>query len=455
MRRTRTEHGMRNLSRRAALLGAASLLAACDTITDAADSILGERKNPLPGERRAVLTEDRPLEVDPGAGTAVTLPAEENRADWPQAGGGVTHGGGNPALGSPLGEAWRSSIGAGSGYRRRLVAPPVSDGRAIFAVDAEGQVSALDAGNGRRVWRFDTTPKDEGELPLGGGLALADGVLYCVTAGAEAMALDPASGEVKWRKPLPAPARGAPAVAGGRLFVPTIENQVVALKAEDGERLWAYRGNPVTAMALGLPAPAVEGETVVAGLASGEVVAINATTGRAIWTEALGVSRGSSLVDIAGVSGLPVIAGGRVYVTAQGGAAAALDLRSGRRLWDRDVPSSETPWLAGDWVFIRTNQMELACLGRQDGRIRWVRALPRWKDETRRRNAITWSGPVVAGGRLIVTGNHGEMLELAAADGEPISRLRLPGPALLAPAIFGGTLYLLTEDADLVAIRGR
>ncbi len=450
----RTEDGMRNFSRRAALLGGAGLLSACTTISETTDSIFGDRKTPLPGERRSALAEDRPLTVDQGAMRPVTLPVARENGTWQQAGGGLGHAPGNCALGSPLAEIWRVSIGKGSSYRRRLVAAPVSDGKSIFAVDAEGVVVALDITNGRRLWRFDTTPEDDEDGQLGGGLGFADGVLYCVTGMAEAIALDPADGKVKWRVKLPAPARGAPTIAGGRLFVPTIENQVLALKIADGERLWAYRGQPVTAMALGLPAPAVQGDVVVAGLASGEVAAIRVTDGRPVWTEALGAGRGNTLAEISGVSGLPVIEGGRVYVTAQGGATVAMDLRSGRRLWDRDVPSGETPWVAGDWIFVRTNNQELVCFSRADGTIRWLRALPRWKNETKREDPITWGGPVVAGGRLLITGNNGELLEIAVADGEPTSRIKLPGPTLLPPMIFGNTLYLLTEDADLVAIRG-
>jgi outer membrane protein assembly factor BamB len=446
---------MHNLTRRAALMGAAGLLSACQATDDLANSIFGDSKPPIPGDRRSVLSTDRPLEVDAGPRVAVTLPPPVARADWPQVGGGLGHAPGNPALGSPLAEAWRASVGASSNYRRRMVAQPVSDGTSIFTVDAEGVVMATEAASGRRAWRFDTTPKEDSDGQLGGGCALADGVLYVVTGLAEAMALNPADGSVKWRVKLPAPARGAPSVAGGRVFVPTIQNQVVALKTADGEKLWTYAGSAVVAMALGLPAPAVEGDIVVCGLASGEIAAIRASDGRPVWTESLGSgSRGNSLADIAGVSGLPVIENGRVYVTAQSGSTVAIDLRSGRRLWERDVASAETPWPAGDWLFLLTASMELVCLGKNDGRVRWLRALPRWKDEARRRDAITWGGPVVAGGRVLITGNNSEMLELAAADGTPISRLKLPAPTLLSPIIFGGTMYLVTEDAQLVAIRG-
>ena len=105
---------MHNMTRRAALMGAAGLLSACQATDDLANSIFGDSKPPLPGQRRPVLSTDRPLEVDAGPRVAVTLPPPVARTDWPQVGGGLGHAPGNPALGSPLAEVWRASVGASS-----------------------------------------------------------------------------------------------------------------------------------------------------------------------------------------------------------------------------------------------------------------------------------------------------------------------------------------------------
>lgn len=445
---------MRRVTRRAALLGATGLLAGCETITDTFDSIFGEKKVPLQGERRPVLAAERPLGVDEGEARPVTLPPATDRTDWPQAGGIPSHAPGHPALGTGLRQAWSTSVGSGVTYRRRLVAPPILAGGLVFAMDAFGEVTALDAATGRSRWSLDTRPEKERDGALGGGIAWDGGTLYVVTGLAEAMAVDPATGKPGWRVSLPAPARGAPTVAGGRLFVLTTENQLLSLSTADGQRQWTYRGQPTTTMVLGLPAPAVESEVVVAGFASGELAAIRVADGRVIWSETLSSARGGGLADIAAITALPVIERGRVVAAGLGGIVIALDLRSGRRLWEREVAVAETPWVAGDWVFLVTTGGDLACLGRDDGRVRWITSLGRFGDERRRRDPITWGPPVLAGGRLLVAGSHARMVEVNPANGERMAEIRLPGGATLEPVVAGGTLFLLTDDAYVVAFRG-
>jgi outer membrane protein assembly factor BamB len=443
------------LTRRFALLGGAGLLAGCESITDTLDSIFGERKTPLRGERRPVLAADRPLNIEEGgAQVPVTLPPPALNADWPQAGGTIGHAPGHPALGLRLGEAWRADIGTGTAYRRRLLMPPIVAGGAVYAADALGTVTALTALDGRRRWSFDTRPERDRDGALGTALAFDQGTLYLATGMAEAMALDPADGKPRWRVDLPAPARGALTVADGRAYVTTTENHLLALSVEDGRTLWTYRGQPTVTMALGLPAAAVEGDMVVAGFGSGELAAIRASDGRAQWSETLSSASGGGLADIAAITALPVIDRGRVFASGLGGITIALDLRSGRRLWERDVAASDTPWVAGDWVFLLTTGAEIACLGRDDGRVRWIAGLQRFRDERRRRDPIQWAAPILAGGRLLVAGSNAQLVEVDPANGEVAGRVRLPDGVMLAPAVAGGVMYVLTEDAVVAALQG-
>ena len=175
------------LGRRGALLaGAATLLAGCETLTDWTDSILGKQKLPLPGERLPVLAAERPLEVDEGVAPS-SCPPPPSLDAWPQAGGTPTHAAGHPSLAAAAGAALEHlDRHRRAAYRRRLTAPPVIADGTGFAMDAYGQVTAVDLDARPPALAYDTRPKRDRDGALGGGCAFDGGVLYVVTGLAEA-----------------------------------------------------------------------------------------------------------------------------------------------------------------------------------------------------------------------------------------------------------------------------
>lgn len=444
------------IGRRLALLGGATLLTGCDTLRDTLDRALGQTKVPLAGTRVPVMAAERGLAPDASAQSrAFTLPAPALNTEWPTAGGNAGHAPGHLSLPSPIGEVWRSSIGSGTGYRRRLTAAPLVVGDTVFAVDAFGWVTALDAARGNRRWQTDTRPRRDRDGTVGGAIAYANDTLYCATGMAEIMALNPANGEIRWRAAIPAPARGGLTVAGNRLLVPTIENQLIGLSAEDGARVWTFRATPVQALPLGLPSPAVEGDVAVGGFPSGEIVCFRIADGRVQWSESLGTTRGGvSIADIGAITALPVIDRGRVFAIGMAGAATSLDLRSGRRIWEREVGGTQTPSVAGDWVFAVTRGAALVAMTREEGLVRWITQLPVFANESRQRDPIAWGPPLLAGGRLLITGSHAQLFEVNAENGDILTRLRIPDGSSLQPVVVNNSVYLLTDGGSVVALRG-
>ncbi len=444
-------HSNSRLPRRAALLGAAGLLAGCETI----DGWLGTRKTPLPGERRSIMRMDPAVTADSGAeARAVSLPPAEAIAEWPQNGGPANHAPPHAEIGGALRVAWRSSIGYGSGYRQRLTAGPVIAGGTVYAVDAYGVASAHSLDGGGRRWRFDTTPEEDSDGAVGGGVAVVDGVVYVATGLAEVLALSAETGGVRWRVRVPAATRGAPTVANGRIFVPTVENHLIALSTEDGRRLWTHRAGAQATLPFGLPAPAVDGDTVVAGFGTGEMAALRATDGRLLWQEGLGNTGANSIADIVGITGLPVIDRGRVFASSLGNTTIAVDLRSGRRLWERAFGGENGVASSGDWVFAVTRAGDAVAVGRNDGRIRWVAELdPSPEGGRRRSSALRFGPPMVAGGMVLVPSSRGELLQLDPATGNVAGRISLSGGVTLPGAIAQGTVVLLSDDGNLIALR--
>jgi outer membrane protein assembly factor BamB len=413
------------------------------------------KKQPLPGERISVLSLDRQLKPDPAlANTPVTLPPPVVNPDWPQPGGNPDHAMQHLALPGTLHQAWKTSIGAGSSrYTQVLAQPIVVDGR-VYAMDGGSQVGAYDAATGNPIWQIDIKPSDDEGSSFGGGLAWWKGRLYASSGYARVLALDPKNGKVIWKTSVGAPVRSGPTVADGRVYVVTVENELVALAADDGRRVWNHNGIPETASLVGSASPAAAGEVVVVGYSSGEIDALTVENGRPLWSDNLASARPADAVSaLADIRGRPVIDRGRVYAVSHAGRMAAIDLRNGERVWELDIGASHGPWVAGDYVYVVSNDNQLFCLTRDEGKVRWVHQLPSFEDEKKKEDPITWAGPVLGGNRLIVLSSDGWALSLSPYTGAPQGREPIPGSAYLDPVIANNTLYILTDNGELSAYR--
>ena len=410
---------------------------------------------PLPGERLPVLTFEDRLEPDPRiADLAVRLPRPTVNSGWPQAGGVPNHAMHHLAASGNLGQLWDTDIGDGSSDDAVLLAQPVVGGGRLFAMDVEASVSAYDAETGSEVWQITLESDDDDDGTLGGGLAFEGGRLYATTGFAEVVALDAATGKIVWRRRLSNPMRSAPTVRDGRVFVLTIANELFALNAVDGKTLWSHSGLTEVAGLVGGASPAVDAGIVVAPFTSGEVVALRVENGRVVWSDALtALRRTDPVTSLAHVRGRPVIDRGRVFVVGNSGRMVAIDLRTGNRLWEQAIGGVHGPWVAGAFVYVVSNNAEIICLSRVDGRIKWIRPLQKFEDEEDRKDPIRWAGPVLVGDRLLVTGTNGEVWAVSPYTGKLLGRIEVSGPVMIAPAVANQTVYLLTDDADLIALR--
>jgi outer membrane protein assembly factor BamB len=414
-----------------------------------------DKKQPLTGERISVLGLDTRFDPDPQlASVPVALPPPVSNADWPQPGGNPAHAMVHPALPDKIAHAWDTSVGEGASRRTRVLSQPVVAHGRVFAMDGGVQVSAVDAGTGSRIWQVDLKPEGMRGNAFGGGPCFWNDRLYVSTGYAQVLALDPADGKVIWRQNVTAPVHSAPTVADGRVFAVTIENELNALSTDDGRKLWSHTGIPEPAGLLGSASPAVEGEVVIAAYTSGELFALRVENGRSAWSDSLASTRSVNAVSgLADIRGRPVIDRGRVFAVSHSGRMASIDLRSGDRVWEQEVASSHSPWVAGDYVFVLANDNALVCLTRKEGKVRWVHQLPRYEDEKAKSDPIRWAGPVLGGNRLIVLSSLGEAVSVSPETGQPFSSQSISSGGFLGPVIAGNTLYLLTDDANLSAYR--
>jgi outer membrane protein assembly factor BamB len=167
-------------------------------------------------------------------------------------------------------------------------------------------------------------------------------------------------------------------------------------------------------------------------------------------TSSGGVTALSELDDIAG---RPVVDRGMVFAISHSGVMAAINLSTGDRSWSRDIGGIQTPWAAGDFIYVLTSDQQVLCLTRKEGRVKWMHQLSRFKDPKKQEDAIVWAGPVLVSDRLILVSSAGYAVSLSPYTGKLLGRVEIPGEAYIAPVVADDTLYLWTNDAQLVALR--
>lgn len=415
----------------------------------------GPKKTPTVGQRVPILAAETGVEADPAlANIAVQLPPATVNDAWAQPGGSAAKSNGQLALGASPAQAWTATIDGGSN-RERLGAPPVVAEGKLFVVDVQGSVRAFDAATGRALWSRDL-PETDANRPsrFGGGVSYDGGRVYATDGLGDVVAMNAADGAPVWRAKPGGPLRGAPTIANGSVYVLTQDNQIFALNQADGKVQWAGQGTLETQGVFGAAAPASSQGSIVAGFSSGELSAYRYENGKVLWQDALSrTSISTSVSSLADIDAAPVIEAGRVYAVGQGGRMVAVDLSTGQRLWEQNIAGISTPWIAGEWLFVVTDDARLFCLSRASGKARWIAQLPRFRNEKGRKGPITWFGPVLAGERLILTNSRGNIVSVSPADGSVRSTVETGTAFALPPVVANNTLYTLDQDGRISAFR--
>lgn len=457
-------------SRHVSLVAGTALLAValsgCSTLArlNVFDRNDGPQATASAGERISLVAFEQtvtPSEALKGVG--FTVPEAREVVDWSQPGGDAAKAYDHVSAAPAFEIAWRESIGEGSGRRTQITAPPVIANGVVYTLDGEAGVTATRAEDGRRVWRVDlSNRRGRDREGLGGGLAVADGRVIVSSGYRFVAALDAQTGAEVWRRPTASPVHAAPTVSGGRVFVSDVDNQLLALNLVDGEIAWNFQALVEPARLLRASSPAVQGDFVVAPFSSGELVALRGANGDQLWADSLSqTNRTNALSEIRDIAGRPVIYRDDVFAVSHSGVFSAIDLRTGERRWDLPVSGVNTPWPAGDVVYVLSKAGELIAANRDNGQVYWIRDLNEGRARKKggflgfggRTVRPVWAGPVLASNRLVVVNGQGEAVALDPQTGATQKTIRLGGPAYIAPAASNGMLFVVTDEGQLVAIR--
>lgn len=327
---------------------------------------------------------------------------------------------------------WSAQIGA----LRYPLLPAVRDG-VFYVAGGDGEISALQADDGRLLWRASAG------APLSAGVGSDGRFTAVVTRGNEVVVFD--GGREVWRKRVPSSVVTPPLVAGERVFVKGVDRAVHAFDALDGRRLWTLQ-RPGEALTLAQPGVlAAFRDTLLVGQGP-RLAGVDPLRGTLRWDVAMAQPRGTNEVErLADLVGPLVRVGDRVCARAFQSSVACADAARGAVLWSRNAGGVQA--VGGD--------AELLIGADASDRITAWRAATGdvvWNNEQLLYRGL--SGAVVVGPVVVFGDSEGWVHFLSAATGEQQLRLQTSGgPVVGTPALSGQTLLVTTRDGGLFAFR--
>lgn len=332
---------------------------------------------------------------------------------------------------------WSVATGRGMG-NDWLRLSPVIQGDHIFVASKSGLLTALELAHGQKLWQ-----KNIKQI-ITCGPAVNDGIIIVVTKQPQAIALSADSGDVLWKATLPNQVLARPAIGQDQVIFKTVDGQILAYELHKGNSLWVYEhGSPMLILRPS-SAPQIVGNKIVVGFSDGELAALNFRSGRLLWERNIAFPQGVTAVDqLIDIAADPILSSNVIYVVTYQGQLAAVSLRSGHILWQRKF-SSYSGLTIGKNLYITDSKGSVWAFNRFSGKLLWQQQFLRYRGLT---------APTIFGNSLIIGDREGYIHWLAQSDGHPLARdLVHDGASIIAnPVVAYPVAYILTREGGLSA----
>jgi len=331
---------------------------------------------------------------------------------------------------------WSRDVG-GTDEQYLKLTPALSEDR-IYTVSRHGEVEALTLESGRTIWSRDT---DE---PLSSAPGTGSGLVLVGTSNGYVIALDEAGGEPRWKKRASSEILAAPRAEDNIAVVRTVDGKLTGLSVESGDQLWVYdRSTPALSLR-GTSDPIIHEGYVLAGYDGGQLLAIELASGRPVWETRIAMGSGrSELERMVDIDATPVVHNDIIYLSTFQGRLAAVSTRGGRILWTRNIPSHAGLSVDDDRIYITDDQGHVWALDQIAGN-------SLWKQEALHARAT--SAPAVIGPYVVVGGIEGYLHWMDRDTGEFVARTRLDETPIIAPPVaVGETVYFYSIGGTLAA----
>ncbi len=349
---------------------------------------------------------------------------------------------------------WSARVGDGAGVSGARLRPAVVDG-VLYADSTDGKLVAIDATSGKTLWSksssthgwFGWGDKKRKDALYAGGPAVAGDLLAVGTLDGHVYGVNAKDGSPRWEAELKSEVLTSPVIGGDLTVVRTSDGRVYALDNKTGERRWVYDQGTVPLLSLrGNGRLLAANGVLFFGSDDGKLVALRLDNGSKLWEQKLASGEGRTEIDrLNDVDGGILLDGSTLYGAAYHGNLVAVDGPSGRPLWSRPFSSFGSLAVSGNAVIGTNDDSQVWAFDKAGG-------ADMWKNDTLKYRWVT--GPAMQGDYVVVGDMEGYVHWLQVGDGALAARQRLSKKAISAqPLVVGDTVYVEDVAGHIGAYR--
>lgn len=336
-----------------------------------------------------------------------------------------------------LKKQWSTKVGDGQGDGFYKITPTLVDG-VLYVASSDGEVAAISATDGNRLWRVEL------ERPLSGGIGYHDRSLYLGGADGSVLQVSATDGVVEWEAAVSGEVLAAPAVSDDWVVVQTYDGKLLGFQPGSDEPSWTFTSDVPVLTLRGTSTPILVGGNAIAGFGDGKVVAVDVNSGNVSWESRVGVPQGSSEIDrIVDIDGAMTQQGIELFVASYQGRVAALDSRTGRKLWQQNVSSVTGTHVGFGNVYVADVDGTLSAFLRTGQGVRWQNIELGYRQLSR---------PTPVSSYVATVDFDGYLHLLSQVDGQIVGRAKIGGDAARADMIAdSGRLIIFADNGQLLA----
>ncbi|OUD14070.1 outer membrane protein assembly factor BamB [Thioflexithrix psekupsensis] len=331
------------------------------------------------------------------------------------------------------------TVKASSGLKAEQFLPlkPAIFDRKIFVSDPRNGVTVFNADTGKVVWKNALK-----NIPVSSGPGVNQELVIVGSNKGDLIALNSTTGAEVWRTELSSEILTPPQLAQGVVVARTLDGKLWGIDSRSGQRTWVYERTVPVLTLRGASTPVLVSGAVIAGFDNGKLAAVQLDNGALLWEASIAVPRGrSELERMVDIDADPVIMGDVLYVVSYRGRMVAMDLYSGRVLWEREMSSHAGLGADNRYVYVTDDQDHVWALDRFTGSAVWKQT----KLENRQLTA-----PVSTGQYVIVGDVEGYLHWMRAEDGQFVGRHQTDKSRILAPPILAqDRLYVYNQSGRI------